>query len=194
MKFLLIYAHPNPASFNNAVRETIFAELQEAGHTVTVRDLYASGFDPVLTTDDLQSVMSGTIPESIKPDQDLIRAVETLIIVYPLWWSGMPAILKGYIDRVFCHGFAYRITEEGAVGLLGGKKVFIVTTTGAPEEIYEETGMFKSLTQTVDEGIFGFCNMTMIEHLYLTAVPYVTEPERRGMLERLKQEIKARLL
>jgi len=105
----------------------------------------------------------------------------------------MPAMLKGYIDRVFTEGFAYKITENDIRGLLKNKKVFLVTTTGAPQEMFEESGMFKSMGQTMDDGIFRFCGMEMIAHKYLTAVPYVTDDDRKKMLEDLKGFVREKI-
>lgn len=194
MRYLIVYAHPNPASFNHAILETIEGELRKAGKEVVVRDLYGNGFSPVLGTTDFLAMQQGTVSDDVKAEQAALSAADVVIFVYPLWWSHMPAMLKGYIDRIFSDGFAYRITETGGEGLLQGKKVLLVTTTGATREMYEKMNMFTALAKTTDAGIFGFCGMELIEHLYLTAVPYVTDEERRKMLDDLGEFIRERLL
>jgi len=153
-----MYAHPNPKSFNRAIVQAIVEEYRKAGKDVLLRDLYALNFNPVLSADDLAAVREGSMPADVKTEQDLIRAADILIVVYPLWWSGMPAMLKGYIDRIFSYGFAYEITETGGVGLLTGKKVYLITTMGASREDYEQYGMFKSFDQTIDSAVSSlFC-------------------------------------
>jgi len=194
MKYLVVYTHPNPASFNHAILETVAGELEKAGQEVVVRDLYAIGFDPLLSGRDFAAMQGGSVSEDIRREQEFVGAADVLVVIFPLWWAGMPAMLKGYIDRVFTDGFAYSIREEGIEGLLKGKKIHLITTTGAPREMYEEMGMFRSLSQTIDGGIFQFCGMELIEHTYFTAIPYISDADRKQMLEELKGFIKGRLL
>jgi NAD(P)H dehydrogenase (quinone) len=194
MNHLLVYAHPNPDSFNHAIVRTIVEEFRKSDKDITLRDLYALDFSPALSADDLRAVRQGSVNSDVKAEQDLIRAADILIVVYPLWWSGMPAMLKGYIDRVFSYGFAYEITETGGVGLLTGKKVFLVTTMGASREDYEQAGMFRSLEQVVDSGIFRFSGMEVIDHLYYASVPYVTDDDRKRMLDNISLLIRKKLL
>jgi len=193
MKYLVIYTHPNPKSFCWAVKEAIVEELKKSGGEVSIRDLYALKFDPLLKEADFEALRKGAELPDVKAEQNAIRAADVLVFVFPLWWAGMPAMLKGYIDRVFTEGFAYKITENDIRGLLKNKKVFLVTTTGAPQEMFEESGMFKSMGQTMDDGIFRFCGMEIIAHKYLTAVPYVTDDDRKKMLEDLKGFVREKI-
>ena len=98
----------------------------------------------------------------------------------------MPAMLKGYIDRVFSLKFAYDITADGVIGLLKGKKVFIVSTTGASKEDYERMGAFNMMNQSMDMAIFQFIGMEVIGHKYFSSVPYVSDRDRKQMLEELR--------
>jgi len=189
-----MYAHPNPKSFNRAIVQAIVEEYRKAGKDVLLRDLYALNFNPVLSADDLAVVREGSMPADVKTEQGLIRAADILIVVYPLWWSGMPAMLKGYIDRIFSYGFAYEITETGGVGLLTGKKVFLITTMGASREDYEQCGMFKSFDQTIDSGIFRFSGMEVIDHVYYASVPNVSDDDRNKMLHDLRTQVRIKLL
>jgi NAD(P)H dehydrogenase (quinone) len=194
MSYLIIYAHPNPGSFNHAIMETVTEELRHHGRGVKIRDLYQMEFNPVLKAEDLANKQEGSVAEDVKEEQDLIRLAEVMIFVYPLWWAGMPAMLKGYIDRVFTEGFAYRITDEGIAGLLDGKKVFLFTTMGASMEDYEGSGFFRSMGQITDTGVFVFCNCEVVGHRYFPSVPYVTDIERKKMLDEVRELIKTRLL
>jgi NAD(P)H dehydrogenase (quinone) len=193
MNHLLIYAHPNPKSFNHAIVQTILEEFRKAGKELPLRDLYAMHFSPVLTATDFSAIQNGSVGNDVAAEQELIRAADVLIVVYPLWWSGMPAMLKGYIDRVFSYGFAYAINETGGVGLLTGKKVFLVTTTGASREDYEQLDRYRSFEQTIDSGIFRFSGMEVIDHIYYASVPYVTDEDRKTMLADVRSQVRAKL-
>ncbi len=193
-KYLIIYAHPNPKSFNHAILDTVKDALSRAGKEVSVRDLNAINFNPVLSADDLAGMMQGKITAEVKAEQEFVGLADIIVVIYPLWWSGMPAILKGYIDRVFTEGFAYRIVGPDLEGLLKGKKVLLITTTGAPQEMYEASGMFRSMAQTTGEGIFQFTGMELIEHKYLCAIPYIKDEDRKKMLEEVRGLVQKKLL
>lgn len=188
MNYLIVYAHFNPSSFNRALLDILTGTLG-ASHNVKVRDLYDMHFNPVLTDADVKALEQGTPPTDIQAEQELIRWADAMVFVYPVWWSGMPAILKGYIDRVFSFGFAYTADEAGPKGLLKNKQVYIVNTTGADEETNIEDGVFQSMHNLTDVGIFQFCGMEMAGHNYFTAVPYVTDDERQVMLSKFRSAI-----
>ena len=194
MKYLIIYAHPNPASFNHAIMETISEELRKSYKDFEVRDLYKLHFNPILSAEDLVAIQNGAVPNDIKTEQDYIRTSDTLIFISPIWWSSMPAILKGYIDRVFSLKFAYDITADGIIGLLKGKKVFIVSTTGASKEDYEKMGAFKMMNMSMDMAIFQSSGMEVIGHKYFSSVPNVSDKDRKQMLEELRLLVRAKLL
>lgn len=194
MKYLIIYTHPNPKSFNHAILETIAGELRKKKKEFKVRDLYKIGFNPILSTKDLLATQNGAVPKDIKKEQNYIGSADALIFIFPIWWSAMPAMLKGYIDRVFSLKFAYDITEDEVVGLLQGKKVFIVSTTGASKEDYEKMGAFKMMKMSMDMAIFQFSGMEVLEHKYLSSVPYVSQQDRKKMLKELRLLVKEKLL
>jgi NAD(P)H dehydrogenase (quinone) len=194
MKYLIVYAHPNTRSFNHAILETISGELKKKKKDFMVRDLYKMGFDPVLSAKDLQAIQDGAVPKEIKREQKFVSDADTLIFIFPIWWSAMPAMLKGYIDRVFSLKFAYDITETDVVGLLKGKKVFLVSTTGASKEDYQKMGAFKMMNMAMDTAIFQFSGMKVIGHKYFSSVPYVSQQERKKMLQELKMLVKEKVL
>ena len=194
MKYLIVYAHPKPKSFNHAILETISEELKKKKKEFKVRDLYKIGFNPLLSTKDLSEIQNGAVPQDIKREQNYISKADTIIFVFPIWWSAMPAMLKGYIDRVFSFGFAYDETEDGITGLLKGKKVMIVNTTGASKEDYERMGGFKMMNMSMDMAIFQFIGMEVIGHKYFSSVPYVSQQDRKKMLKELKLLVKEKLL
>lgn len=190
MKHLILYAHPNPKSFNAAILETTVKSLESKGHQVTVRDLYKMNFDAVLKGTDFEAFKAGKKPDDIEQEQGYIAGADVITLIYPIWWTGIPAILKGYIDRVFSYGFAYKYNDEGLpVGLLAGKKGFIINTQGTPAEYYDSTGMTDAMKKTSDTGIFGFCGMESVGHVFFGAVPSVDDATRQGMLESLQVKL-----
>ena len=190
MKILIVYSHPNPASFNYAIKEASEKELEQLGHDVKVRDLYQLGFNPVLSGGDFEGIHSGNTLTEIKEEQDYVDWADALIFIHPVWWTGLPAMVKGYIDRIFSFGFAYTYEDGMPKGLLDGKKVFIINTTGAPFEYYHDNGMHDVLKRTSDEGIYEFCAMEVIDHVFYGAVPAVTDEDRQGYLVDILKKIK----
>ena len=183
MHHLIVYAHPNPASFNFAIRERVISVLKQKGQSVRLRDLYALRYDPVLQGDELEGLQQGRVSRDTAIEQEHVRWADVLIFIYPLWWAGMPAIARGYIDRVFSKGFAYDYGAEGLKGLLSGKRVQLINTMGAPLAAYETSGILKSMEQLTDQETFRFCGMEVIGHHYFGSVPTVTQEERVKMLD-----------
>jgi len=154
MKQLIIYAHPNGKSLNGYFKETLAHYLEESGHEVKVRDLYVLDFDPVLSLEDISGQMQGAVNETIGAEQKYITWADVVTFIYPIWWTGMPAIIKGYVDRVMSYGFAYRYDQGVQKGLLVGKKAIIINTHGKSKEEYVQKGMDTALLLTPDMGIF----------------------------------------
>ena len=132
MKHFIVYAHPNTKSFCRAIVDKILDVLEMNGEEATVSNLYEMEFNPVLGHRDFEAIAQGTTLQDVEDEQRLIEWADQITFIYPIWWTGMPAIMKGYIDRVFTYDFAYRMTEHGAEGLLSGKKVKIINTMGTP--------------------------------------------------------------
>ncbi len=166
MKNLVIYAHPNPASLNHFFKQTIVENLEESGQEVILRDLNEINFNPVLSLDDMSGQRMGQVAEDVKREQEFITWADQIIFVYPIWWTGMPAIMKGFIDRVFSYGFAYRYDQGIQKGLLTGKQTIIVNSHGKSNAEYEATGMDKALALTSDTGIFNYCGLEIKHHFY----------------------------
>ncbi|UHA73990.1 NAD(P)H-dependent oxidoreductase [Paenibacillus sp. 481] len=189
MKNLVLYAHPNPQSFNHAILETVTNKLKANGHEVEVRDLYAMNYNPVLTGNDFEGYASGNLPEDIATEQKWVTWADHIIVIYPVWWTGLPAILKGYFDRVFSHGFAYRYTATGIDKLLSGRSATLFTTQGNAAELYELNGTTKAMQLTSDVGIFEFVGMNVLDHRFYAAVPLVDDAARKEMLKDVERVI-----
>ncbi|EGJ10316.1 NAD(P)H-dependent oxidoreductase [Rubrivivax benzoatilyticus] len=165
MKVLIVYAHPEPRSLNGALKDFAVERLQRAGHEVQVSDLYTMRWKAALDADDdrahppgarfdasansKHAFESGTQSADIEAEQAKLRWADVLILQFPLWWFSMPAILKGWVDRVYACGFAYGVGEHSDThwgdrygeGLLAGKRAMLVVTTGGWASHYAPRGI-----------------------------------------------------
>ncbi|WP_407175295.1 NAD(P)H-dependent oxidoreductase [Bradyrhizobium sp. STM 3562] len=165
MKVLLVFAHPEPRSLNGALRDVAVHELEAQGHEVRVSDLYAQTWKtavdradfPPLTPDarlkvadaSKQAFEADALTEDVKAEIDKLLWADALILQFPLWWFSMPAILKGWVDRVFAYGFAYGVGEHSdrrwgdryGEGRLAGKRAMLIVTAGGWEEHYSARGI-----------------------------------------------------
>ncbi|NRD77096.1 NAD(P)H-dependent oxidoreductase [Bacillus sp. BRMEA1] len=189
MKHLIIYAHPHKESLNRSILETTVNTLKKNGHEVVVRDLYALNFQPVLKAEDTSAMRAGETPIDIKTEQEYITQADVITFIYPIWWAGLPAILKGYVDRVLSYGFAYAYGEAGIMRMLSGKKGLIINTHGSPKEHYDESGMTGSLKITSDIGIFEFVGIEPVDHLFFGSVGSLNEEAYKGMLKEVEEKI-----
>jgi NAD(P)H dehydrogenase (quinone) len=165
MNVLLVYAHPEPRSLNGALRDFSIARLEKSGHAVQVSDLYAMNwkasldasdsvtppigerFDPSL--DSKHAFENGLQSEDIALEQQKLLWADTVILQFPLWWFSMPAILKGWVERVYAYGFAYGVGEHSDArwgdrygeGTLAGKRAMLIVTTGGWESHYGPRGI-----------------------------------------------------
>jgi NAD(P)H dehydrogenase (quinone) len=134
VRVLVIYCHPVAESFAAAAHATVLQSLTVGGHEVTDVDLYAEGFDPVMSRQERLDYQNTA--RNIRPVQkydDQLAAAEAIVLVYPVWWYGMPAMLKGYFDRVWLPGVAFDVTSDGRVltdRLQRIRRIIVVTTYG----------------------------------------------------------------
>lgn len=147
---VIIYAHPYEGSFNHAVLEAATTALDKAGRPYDVIDLYADGFDPRYTTEELALFgEGGTTDPLVTRYQDLIDSATRLIIIAPIWWSELPGVLKGFVDKVMKHNWAYTATRTGIKGRLTHiREVLVLTTSTAP------TWFLKRLAGNAINGVF----------------------------------------
>lgn len=165
MKVLIVYAHPEPRSLNGALRNFAISHLRELGHEVMVSDLYAMGWKAALDGDDflnrdaseplkveLASKLAfeqGAQSVDIATEQNKLLSADALILQFPLWWFTMPAILKGWVERVYAYGLAYGVGEHSdrrwgdryGEGTFKGKRAMLIVTAGGWAEHYSERGV-----------------------------------------------------
>lgn len=185
MQVLIVYAHPNPQSFNHAIVEAFSKGLTEAGHTYEVADLYAINFNPCLSGGDFAQLMEGKTPDDIRVQQEKISQADALVFIHPIWWTAPPAILKGWVDRVLSMGFAYILDEKDGhpIGLLKNQKVLIINTAGGTEEEAKTFGSTDALKKVEGELRFPLCGITNIEHVIFYNVIMADEATLKGYLE-----------
>jgi NAD(P)H dehydrogenase (quinone) len=158
LNVLIVYAHPEPKSFNGAMKEVAVQTLTSAGHEVVVSDLYAMGFNPVAGPGDMlgdldnieafslaheqtAAYQSGRTAPDIVAEMEKLRAADLVIFQFPVWWFGMPSILKGWADRVFARGFAYMPGRKYDTGMFKGKLAMVSATTGTSADTYAPDGI-----------------------------------------------------
>lgn len=143
MRVLVVHAHPSPESFVSHLRDTVVESLVAAGNEVRHRDLVAEGFDPVFTADE-RLTHTGDSEGKLRRHPELrshvddLRWCEALVLVYPTWWSGQPAVLKGWFDRILMCGVAWRLPEGASriePMLTNVRRLVVVTTHGSPKRV-----------------------------------------------------------
>jgi NAD(P)H dehydrogenase (quinone) len=213
---LIVHAHPDPRSLTRQLVELAVATLERCGHRVAVSDLYGMGWKAVFDERDFpvradparlsfvaesaQSYASGRQAADIAAEQAKLLAADAVILQFPLWWFGMPAILKGWIDRVFAYGLAYGYRGAGnryryGDGGLAGKRALVSVTVGGPAEDYAPRGINGPLDQLlfpITHGTLFFPGMAVLptHAIYgagaLTAERFAAAAEHwRARLERL---------
>ncbi|NCD25161.1 MAG: flavodoxin family protein [Deltaproteobacteria bacterium] len=182
MNHLVITCHPRTSSFTRAIADTVEAVSVALGHDTRRRDLYALDFEAVLRATDLDALATGSVPPDIRLEQEFLQWTDMLTLVYPIWWAGMPALLKGYIDRVLCPDFVFERIGDSPLGPLAGKKVLIFNTTGAPSTFYASQDMHQCMASITDTGIFEICGMEVLHHAFFGGVTTIPDNELKTYL------------
>ena len=161
---LLVLTHPNPDSLNAATAKSIQQALEKDGHTVRFKDLYRADFDPVLDMKDFQEWGKGSVPAAVKKEQEDMTWADGLAFVHPIWWNAMPAELKGWLDRTLTKGYAWDFNEQGLDGKLAGKKAFVATTMGSPEQLYDGLNIsMDKINDHLRKGTLNFCGIREVK-------------------------------
>lgn len=194
MKVLLVYCHPVPESFSRALLEATLEALVANGHTVDLLDLYAEGFDPVMHADErrLYNEPGSPMPDDVARHVARLREAEGLLFVYPTWWYGQPAMLKGYLDRVFRPGVSFTIPTATAPlrpALTNVRFVGVVTTLGSPWWLWSLV-IGAPGRKIMLRGIRACCSVrTRTLWLALHRMDTVSAADRQRFLARVRQRI-----
>ena len=190
MKVLVILAHQNKGSYCHAITETAVEELKAAGHEVTFHDLYEEAFDAILPHQEIPK--GSSVDPAVQTQCDELAAADGFVVVHPNWWAQPPAILKGWIDRVFRQGVAYEFAEGGGIaGHLKGKTALVITTSNTPRDV--ELKLFGDPLENLWKNcIFGFCGVEDFFRRNFESIVMSTPEQRADWLAEVRQIVKER--
>lgn len=205
MKILVVYAHPVPESLNASLRDAMVRRFEGNGHAVQLSDLYAMGWKAALDADDFPDREPGTTVDLMRdsrrafeqglqlPDvaaeQEKLRQADAIVFQFPLWWFSMPAILKGWVERVYANGFAYGVGEHSdrhwgdryGEGAMTGKRAMLVVTTGGWASHYSPRGIngpIEDLLFPIHHGILFYPGFSVLPPFVLFRIgPGRVSPE-----------------
>jgi NAD(P)H dehydrogenase (quinone) len=215
MNVLWVFVHPEQRSLNSSLRDEGVSALEAAGHEVRVSDLYAMKWKAVVDRDDFgdegedrliigpasgRAYRTGTLSADIRAEQEKIEWADTVILQFPIWWYGMPAILKGWFDRVFVMGFGYAINDPEHPGRarrygdghLRGKRAFAVVTSGSSEASLGPRGIHGPLDHLLFallHGTLWYAGMTVIPPFVTYLSDWLGDEEYRCVAARLRERM-----
>ncbi|WP_216216588.1 NAD(P)H-dependent oxidoreductase [Amycolatopsis aidingensis] len=214
MKVLWLFAHPEPGSLGGALHEEGLRTLREQGHEYRSSDLYAMRWNPVVDHADFghdptrrlvvgaesgSAYRSGGLSADIRAEQDKLEWADALVVQFPLWWYGMPAILKGWFDRVFVKGFAYGVTDPDSgntlrygEGRLAGKRAMVLVTAGAREPSMSARGVngqLEHLLFPLQHGTLWYSGMAVLPPLAVYGADRVSAAEYAAAAARVRERV-----
>ncbi|MFY1683424.1 NAD(P)H-dependent oxidoreductase [Micromonospora sp. WMMD730] len=215
MKTLIVYAHPEPRSLNGSLKDVAVSTLEAAGHEVRVSDLYAMNWKAAVdaadfggyATSPLRVVRSsggaydaGALTPDVTEEQEKLLWADTVIFQFPLWWYTMPAILKGWVDRVFSFHFAYgvgvhdetRHGERYGEGTLLGRRAILSVTVGGPQSHYTDRGIngpIEDLLFPIHHGILYYPGLEVLPPFVLYGADRISDDTFADAATRWKQRL-----
>ncbi|MCX5205389.1 NAD(P)H-dependent oxidoreductase [Streptomyces sp. NBC_00237] len=215
MKTLIVHAHPEPQSLNGSLKDLAVTTLEAAGHEVRVSDLHAMGFKAVVDASDYgphasqplqvardsgRAFDAGELTADVRAEQEKLLWADTVIFQFPLWWYSMPAILKGWVDRVFTFHFAYGVGEHSATkygerfgeGTLMGKRALLSVTIGGPESHYAERGIngpIDDLLFPIQHGILYYTGIEVLAPFVLHGADRLTAEDYPDVAKAWQQRL-----
>ncbi|XVQ14240.1 NAD(P)H-dependent oxidoreductase [Spirillospora sp. CA-255316] len=214
MNVLWVYAHPEPRSLNGALRDEGLHTLKALGHEVRESDLYGMGWNPVVTAADYahdpaerllvgqaseDAYRSGTLSQDVQAELEKLGWADAVVLQFPLWWLGPPAILKGWIDRVFVQGFAYGVKDDDGRplrygdGNLTGKRAMVVTTIGARAAGFGARGIHGEAEQVLfglQHGTFFYTGMDVVPPVLVYGAHHLTAGEHADARADLRRRLR----
>jgi NAD(P)H dehydrogenase (quinone) len=210
MNVLIVFAHPEPNSLNGIMKDLAAKTLRDNGHEVKISDLYGMHFKVALDKQDftqrkdeslfnpiveqLNAAGTGSFTEDVRDEMKKVEWADLLIFQFPIWWTSYPAIMKGWIDRVFANGFAFDSSKDKyyETGLLRGKKAMLSYTTGAVKDAYSKNGPHGDINELLKYITHNTLELTGLEVLSPFAIfgPSLMSKEKvKEELERYKEKI-----
>lgn len=218
MNTLIVFAHPEPRSLCGALRDETVAALEAQGQAVAVSDLYAMNWTAAVDRADFpdlapvvrlrvpaasgQAAAAGHLTEDVVAEQAKLLWADQLILLFPLWWFGLPAILKGWIDRVYAHGFAYGVGEHSdrrwgdryGEGRLAGRRAMLIVTAGGWEEHYSARGIngpIDDLLFPIQHGILHYPGYAVLPPFVVYRADGLDAAAFAAVAERLRDRLSA---
>jgi len=208
MNVLLVYAHPEPTSFTAALKDAGAAALREAGHTVEISDLYAENFDPVAGRHDFGTVADEArfhyqteqghahehqtfAPDLVREQQRFLNA-DLVVWLFPIWWGGMPAIMKGWFDRVLAFGFAYADGKRYDTGFFPKKRGLLCLATGGTRDRFSDAGVYgdiKTVLWSPQRLMLEYLGMRALEPFVAYGAPRVDAEQRAAYLAQWRKRL-----
>ncbi len=209
MKVLIVYAHSQPTSFNGALLRTAVETLEQEGHEVRVSDLYAMGFNPVASEHDFKArrfeghlqydreqkhaVEQRSFSDDIAAEIEKVLWCDLLILQFPLWWYSVPAIMKGWFDRVFANGLMYGQLGRFDQGGMRGKRAMVSTTTGCFPGMVAEGGIMGHLDAVLwhlQYGTLAYVGFEVLQPFVTWSVRYEDDAQRQQYLSALSERLR----
>jgi len=208
MHVLIVHAHNEPQSFNAAMKNVAIEELQAQGYTVEISDLYAMGWNPIASASDFGSRANPeyltyaleqrhnhyqqTLSADIEEELEKLLKADLVIFNFPVYWFSMPAIMKGWIDRVFISGVCYGGKRFYDKGGLVGKKAMLAITIGGQQHMLVQGGVHGELIdmlRPILRGTLAYTGMTVLPPFIAHHVPYTSQEARTTLLKQYRQRL-----
>lgn len=186
MHTLVLLAHPYPKSYCHALYERVVQTLESSGHTVDRLHLDAEGFDPVMRGADLAVYAKGqSVDPAVAAYQARLDAAQQLVLIFPIWWELMPALLKGFLDKVLTKGWAYEPGRWGVKGHLGHiQRAVVVTTMNTPKWAYRWL-YGNAVQRSLVRGTLRKCGVRQVQWLPLSPVSHASHEQRQAWLDQV---------
>jgi len=218
MKVFIVFAHPEPQSLNGALLRTTVEELESQGHEVQVSDLYAMKWKSQVDREDFphlapdkrfrveyasaEATAADTLTDDVKREQEKLLWADVVIFQFPLWWLGMPAILKGWFDRVYSYGFAYGLGEYNdkrwgdryGEGKMLGKRAFLVVTAGGRKEHLSARGIagpIDDILFPINHGMLYYSGFAVLPPFVVYLANRSDDEKFRSTAIELRQKLKS---
>ena len=180
----IVFAHPWNGSFNKAILDKVVEKLGKTREKYTIIDLNKDKFNPVMTEEELSLYSQGkSIDPLVEKYQEILKNTDELILVFPIWWMSIPAILKGFFDKVMTKGFAYESTQTGIKGLFNIKTAKMITTATAPKFLLNITGF----GITMKKANLGGVGIKKTKWIHYSLRMQGKDEDRKKFLEKVKE-------
>jgi NAD(P)H dehydrogenase (quinone) len=170
MKHAIIVAHPGEHSFTATMALAYEEAVGAKGDSVVVRDLYGMKFDPCLRECEIPWAEGFKPPQDVLDERSILGDVDVFAMFYPLWFNAPPAILKGYMERVFGMGFAYARGRGGNEPLLTGRRLICISSSGAPMDWVAKTGAWQAMRTLFDTHFAAVCGLEVADHIHFGGI------------------------